>query len=304
MNHISEMTDKIQESISILNASNDHKILTRVPELLIAKESKGKAFKAAFIDLETTGLDPKTDEIIEVGVLIASFTNEDGFINITFTNNQLQQPTIPISDEITKITGITNDDVAGKTIDWNLLQDQLTHVDLIICHNAYFDRNFMELQTPSAFQTLIKSKPFGCSAHGINWRDLGFESAKLEYLNLKMGFFYEGHRALVDCFATLNLFLAKPEAFNELKEKVRQKEILICATNASFNKKDILKNRNYRWSSGENNLPKSWWTTVPEKEYDEELQFLKSEIYERDVLDLPTKSITAKERYSYRSEEI
>lgn len=301
---MSELKDTLQESINILKASNKHKILTRVPETLIKKEAQGKAFQAAFIDLETTGLDPKTDEIIEVGVLIASFTNEDGFINIEFTNNQLQQPNIPISEEITKITGITNEDVAGQVINWDLLKDQLTHVDLIICHNAYFDRNFMELQTSESFQSLIKSKPFGCSAHGINWRNLGFESAKLEYLNLKMGYFYEGHRALIDCFATLNLFMAKPDAFNELKEKVRQKEILICATNASFNKKDDLKNRNYRWSNGDNNLPKSWWTTVPEKEYDEELQFLKSEIYERDVLDLPTKSITAKERYSYRSEKL
>lgn len=296
--------EDIQESISVINSSKDHKVLTRVPESLTKKESSGKSFKAAFIDLETTGLDPRKDEIIEVGVLITTFTNEDGFINIDFTNNQLQQPNKPISEEITKITGITNEDVKGKVIDWDLLKDQLINVDLIICHNAYFDRNFMELQTPEFFQSLIKSKPFGCSSNGINWREFGFEGAKLEYLNLKMGYFYEGHRALIDCYATLNLFISKPEAFTELKEKVRQKEVLICATNASFDKKDVLKKRNYRWSGGDSNLPKSWWTTVPEKEYQEELQFLKTEIYRQDTIDLPTKIITAKEKYSYRGEEL
>ena len=150
-----ESKSKIQESIEILNSSKEYKILKRVPESLESNDSNAKRFKAGFIDLETTGLDPKQDEIIEVGVLIASFTNEDGFINIDFTNNQLQQPSEPISEEITKITGITNEDVKGKIIDWDLLKDQLVNVDLIICHNAYFDRNFMELQTPDSFKSLI-----------------------------------------------------------------------------------------------------------------------------------------------------
>lgn len=298
------MTNKISESISILSLSNEHRILHRVPEILTKKEPKGRIFKAAFIDLETTGLDPKKDEIIEVGILIASFTDEDGFISIDFGNNQLQQPNKPISEEITKITGITNEDVSGKVIDWNILKDSLANIDLIICHNAYFDRNFMELQTPDFFKSVIESKSFACSLKGVKWREFGYEGVKLEYLNFKMGYFYEGHRALIDCYATLNLFTSKPEAFKELQEGCYQKELLICATNASFNKKDILKKRSYRWSSGDGDLPKSWWITVPEKEYESELLFLKNEIYGGVSTSLPTRTVTAKERYSYRSEKL
>ena len=298
------MTNKISESISILSLSNEHRILHRVPEMLTKKEPKGRIFKAAFIDLETTGLDPKKDEIIEVGILIASFTDEDGFISIDFGSNQLQQPNKPISEEITKITGITNEDVSGKVIDWNILKDSLANIDLIICHNAYFDRNFMELQTPDFFKPFIESKSFACSLKGVKWREFGYEGVKLEYLNFKMGYFYEGHRALIDCYATLNLFTSKPEAFKELQEGCYQKELLICATNASFNKKDILKKRSYRWSSGDGDLPKSWWITVPEKEYESELLFLKNEIYGGVSTSLPTRTVTAKERYSYRSEKL
>jgi DNA polymerase-3 subunit epsilon len=304
MNKNKEIENKIQESINIINLSNEYKILRRVPEELKQKNPQGKIFKAAFIDLETTGLDPRKDEIIEVGVLIVSFTNEDGFIKIDFTNNQLQQPNKPISEEITKITGITNQDVNGKAIDWNLLKDQLINVDLIICHNAYFDRNFLELQTPNFFKSLIESKTFGCSVNGVNWRELGYEGAKLEYLNLKMGYFYEGHRALIDCYATLNLFVSEPKAFEELKKRAHQEEFLICATNASFDKKDELKKRNYRWSNGNGNIPKSWWIIIPKQEYEEELLFLKNEIYKRNNIELPTKLITAKEKYSYRGEEL
>ena len=184
------MTNKISESISILSLSNEHRILHRVPEILTKKEPKGRIFKAAFIDLETTGLDPKKDEIIEVGILIASFTDEDGFISIDFGNNQLQQPNKPISEEITKITGITNEDVSGKVIDWNILKDSLANIDLIICHNAYFDRNFMELQTPDFFKSFIESKSFACSLKGVKWREFGYEGVKLEYLNFKMGYYF------------------------------------------------------------------------------------------------------------------
>jgi DNA polymerase III subunit epsilon len=298
----------IQQALNVISNSTNHKILCRVPQNIANKKTNnqinGKIFKTAFIDLETTGLEAKKDEIIEIGTLIISYTKINGFIAIDYQNNQLQQPNNPISEEITKITGITNEDVKGKKIDWKILKQKLSEVDLIICHNAYFDRNFLELQTPEDFSNLIKEKSFACSSSGVNWQLMGYESAKLEYLNFKMGYFYEGHRALVDCFATLNLFIASPKAFLELRQNANQKEYLICAANANFNKKDNLKQRGYRWSGGEGNLPKSWWIIVSEDKYEEEMSFLKSEIYYKTDLKLPTNIIDAQNRYSYRAENV
>ena len=296
--------NSFQESINTLSKSPNHKILSRVPENITQKSPTGKIFKLAIIDLETTGLNPKLDEVIEIGILITSFTNEDGLIKINDKINYLNEPKNPISDEITKITGITNEDVKGQKIDWNLLKDKLTEIDLIICHNAYFDRNFMELQTNDNFKSLISSKSFACSSHGVNWRLLGYESSKLEYLNFKMGYFYDGHRAINDCYATLNLFTSNNKAFEELKENARKKEYLICAIDSGYDKKDILKERGYKWSNGDGNLPKTWWIKIPETEYEAEMSFLRREIYYRHNIDLPTKMITAKERYSYRGENI
>lgn len=296
---------QMQDSMNLLESTGQYKVLARVPETLVQnQQASGRLFKAAIIDLETTGLNPKTDEIIEIGTLIVSFTNEDGFISLEFADNQLQQPNKPISEEITKITGITNEDVAGKSIDWLKIENELNTADLIICHNASFDRNFMELQTPEHFSNLIQSKAFGCSSRGVKWSELGYEGAKLEYLNLKMGYFYDGHRALVDCWATLNLFVQRKDAFDQLKAGVRQKEVLICALNAAFDKKDELKKRHYRWSDGSGSLPKSWWTTVAEDQYEEELDYLKDEIYGGRQMTLPSTIITARKRYSYRAEEI
>jgi DNA polymerase-3 subunit epsilon len=119
-----------------------------------------------------------------------------------------------------------------------------------------------------------------------------------------MGYFYDGHRAINDCYATLNLFIQKDQAFKELQENINQDEYLICALDSGYDKKDILKARGYKWSNGSDNLPKTWWIKIPKKEYETHMSFLRKEIYYRHNIDLPTKIITAKERYSYRSQNI
>ena len=299
------MTVELDSAIARINNESDYKVLQRVPESISPSTSQDEQqFKAAIIDLETTGLNSDSDEIIEIGTLVVTFDNSNGITDVVFCDNQLQQPNIPISQEITDITGITNEDVAGCEIDWPLLQDALKDVNLVICHNARFDRQFLEKQTPTDISELFKQKAFGCSASDINWRVLGYEGAKLEYLNLKMGFFYDGHRALVDCWATLNILIQEPEAFESLKQAVREKQRLICAINSDFDKKDILKARGYRWSDGSKDLPKSWYTVIADNKTDEELEFLQQEIYNGRQVDLPQQMVNAFNRFSGREYQL
>ena len=173
-------------------------------------------------------------------------------------------------------------------------------------HNSRFDRNFLELQTPPSIQSVIQSKPFACTIKDINWKERGFESSKLDYLNWKLGFFYDGHRALTDCWATLNLLLNEEGSFDELKQSVRRKETLLCATSAPFDKKDLLKEQKYRWSDGSQSLPKCWWTCVPNEALQEEKAWLDETIYESSGRSnsIPQATITAHKRYSLRAEKI
>tara|TARA_R110002110_G_scaffold415797_1_gene656182 strand:- start:994 stop:1893 length:900 start_codon:yes stop_codon:yes gene_type:complete len=282
-------------------------VLKRLPETLEKRESSADpAFSAIVIDLETMGLDATKDAIIEFGLLKFSFTNADGIIEVSETYNALNDPGIPIPELVTKITGITDADVKGQKIDWDYIATQVESCNLVICHNSGFDRNFLELQTPDYIQALFKKTPFACTLRDIDWSERGFESGKLDYLNWKLGYFYDGHRALTDCWAAFNLLIEEDGAFEELKNSVKKSEILLCAVSAPFEKKDLLKERKYRWSDGAGNLPKCWWITVPGDHLAEETAFLEETIYCRPgaAKKLPQSKITAHTRYSFRAEMI
>lgn len=298
----------INQALSLLAEHPDYQVLKRVPEKISLKdlESSEEIFTGCIIDLETMGMDARSDEIIEIGVLCFVFHRHDGLLGVTDTYNALNDPGRPIPQEIVRITGITAQDVAGKSIDWQKVLGMLNGAHWVICHNSGFDRNFLELQTPDYIATRVRELPFACTLKDIDWKAHGFESAKLDYLNWKLGFFYDGHRALNDCFATFNLLHAFPTGFEELKANVKRKEVLLCAAFAPFEKKDLLKERNYRWSDGSGALPKSWYCYVPSSEIENEHDWLDEIIYERGGMasKLPQAEVNAKTRYSFRSEEL
>jgi len=294
--------------VEAISKHPDYQLLKRVPLTIKSRiNTESKSFIATIVDLETMGLDATKNEIIEVGLLSFSFSTSDGILAVVDSYNELNDPGKPIPDEVTKVTGITDEDVKGKAIDWDLVLKMFEKTELVICHNSSFDRNFLELQTPSVIQSVVKEKPFACTIKDINWNERGFESSKLDYLNWKLGFFYDGHRAINDCWATLNLLLQAHGVFDELKRNVRKKETLICAENAPYDKRGLLKARNYRWSDGEaGRLPKCWWICVQNEFLDAEKNWLDDEIYNSSgasdsILKI---EITARKRYSFRAEEI
>lgn len=92
------------------------------------------------IDLETTGTNPATDKIIEIGaVKIKNAKAVDSFS--IFVN-----PGIPISARITDITGISDSDVADAAPIEHIIKDVLEYTeDLpLLGHNVIFDYSFLK----------------------------------------------------------------------------------------------------------------------------------------------------------------
>ena len=108
------------------------------------REQKGKSLidipnNYVVFDIETTGLDPEFDEIIEIGAVKI----KDGIKIDTF--NSLIKPEYERDEFITELTGITNgmvenapsiDEVLPKFMDF-------TRDYIIIGHNVNFDINFI-----------------------------------------------------------------------------------------------------------------------------------------------------------------
>jgi hypothetical protein len=64
-----------------------------------------------------------------------------------------------------------------------------------------------------------------------------------------------------------------------------------------FDMKDHLKARGYRWSDGSDGRPKAWWIELAEEVLDDELHYLRSEIYRWPDADPSIRRLTAFDRF-------
>ncbi len=251
------------------------------------------------VDTETTGLNPAQEEIIEIGAVAFCYADDGSIGDVCATFGALQQPSKPIPAEITRITGITDAMVKGQAIPREELEALVNAADIIIAHNAGFDRPFLE-----RFLAGFANKPWACSVKEIDWTARGFEGAKLGYLIGQSGYFHNGHRAEDDCQALLAVLKGKSgktTPFAELLKASRRARMRIYAENSPFEMKDHLKARGYRWSDGNEGRPKSWWTEVGEDELDAELEYLHTEIYGWRDAEPIVQKLTAVERYKERA---
>ena len=93
-------------------------------------------------DLETTGLDPKDgNSIIEIGAVRVK-NNE-----IIDRFDELINPGVKLSDEIIRITNITDEMLVGKPKEEEIVKKFITWVgeDILVAHNARFDLSFMKM---------------------------------------------------------------------------------------------------------------------------------------------------------------
>jgi DNA polymerase-3 subunit epsilon len=254
------------------------------------------------LDTETTGLNHAEDKIIELGIVAFEYdpiTAE--IIRITDRYNGFEDPGRPLPKEIIEITGITDDMVRGQNLDddqVNMLANQAT---VVIAHNAGFDRKFVEARFP-IFTTL----PWACSVNQIDWQAERISTRVLEYLLFKFGLFIHAHRALDDAEGVLGILLgklpvSKTPVFKALLNTYEKVTSKISAVGAPFDKKDILKQRGYRWNDGSQGGSKAWWISVPTVLENEELTWLASEVYSDSSTDrVEISRINAIDRFSVR----
>ena len=298
------MTDRIDTETAalLLAAHDDYRVLRRIgPPIKWGLPKNVRASrKGLYVDVETTGLDLDTDEIIEVALLPFEYDPHTGqilHVHEDLALDEFRDPGIPIPPETSQIHGITDDLVKGKCVDEEALIRLVADADLMIAHNAAFDRPMLE-----RVWQCFEHKAWACSFADIDWRAEGFGAGKLDYVLMQQGWFFDSHRAKADCLAGvfllgLTLPHSNEHAMRALLESARKQQFSIRAIGAPFEMKDNLRKRGYRWDPGDPTREKAWWTIIEDAQV--ELKWLQENIYERDI-QLPIKPVQPNDRFSKR----
>lgn len=148
-------------------------------------------------DFETTGLNPRTDRVIEIGALkVKNSVVIDSF-------STLINPKKNITKKISELTGITSDMLIDAPFEETVFYDFLDFIgdDMLVAYNVNFDINFLG-------ETL---KRIGVTSAKIDYFD-AMGLSKLNFPNLENyklctvvkslnPNFVQEHRALSDCYA-------------------------------------------------------------------------------------------------------
>ncbi len=284
---VAEMT--LQEMAVRLDAHPDFRVLRRLVPVRdygeCSSTSKAQPDTASVchvlvLDTETTGLSHAADKIIELAMLLVAVDVTTGLpLGPVETFEGFEDPGMPIPEVARQVTGITDDMVQGQRLDDKAVAALLDKADLVIAHNARFDRPFMEARFPA-----FAHKPWACSFADIDWKAAGAESAKLSALAQDRGWIYDAHRALVDCHALLQVLSTPVQAdaptfssgLHHLMEAAAQPSYRLKATGSPFESKDRLKARGYRWDGD----ARVWWCNLGGKDaLAAELDWLQREVY-------------------------
>ena len=263
------------------------------PELLITDQ---ECINIAFLDTETTGFDRANDLVIEIAIKVVRFETKSGkILSIDGCYESFNDPEQDIHQEITLLTGIENHMVRGELIDWEKVDKLLVDVDLIIAHNAGFDRAFID-----RYSSVSSKKNWACSINDIDWLNRGFASSKQELLCYWHGFYFDAHRAMNDVDALIHLLTFDPDngkrPLIELIESSRKPEYVIFADHFKYDplKKDIIKRNKYKWNPDR----KVWYKKVNFDELDNQMEWLTSIIYDQ-IFEGRVEEINPNDKYKF-----
>ena len=286
----------LQRSAEVLERSADYRVLRRLPRIARYSVDGNEPVKQAlYVDVETTGLDARTDAIMQFCGVPFEFAPASGRIHRVFPAIVgYEDPGRPIPDLVVQKTGITDAMVAGTRLDEVAIRAALGASVLVIAHHAAFDRGFLDRRLPA-----FAEKHWACSMADVPWATHGFDSSKLEFLLYKHArVFYEAHRADEDCFAGIHL-LATPLPNGELPlhlllGSARRPTWRLSATAAPFDRKDLLKARGYKW----NPERVVWWKDIADPERDGEVSWLRAEVYQSASAEPQSEKVDPKRRFT------
>jgi len=286
----------------------DYRILRALPPPYASMPADGSPPEGrciALLDVETTSLDAVRGSIIELAIKLLWIDCYGNLLGHFPIFSWMQDPSHPLDENTVRLTGITDADLVGKTIDDEAVGRLLDRADLLVAHNARFDLEWILQRWPDLWE-----KPWACSCNEVPWQALGLEGRSQPFLLLQHGWFSRAHRAPADVWSLFWLLQqsrsdpdnndsddagascgAERTHLQRLLAASDSETVRVEAVNAPFAKKDVLRARGYSWDA--HPLRKVWWCELLPEAVEAEQLWL-----QREGLPSPRLvPITARERH-------
>ena len=164
------------------------------------------------VDLETTGLSPAVNEIIEIGALKITLDMDRHTAFQAFV-----KPTKPVPSNITKMTGITQQMVDEQGMELQRALQQLMEFmgDLpLVTYNAEFDMGF--LWAAARRCNVALPNRYSCALKRARRAFPDLPSHRLSYVAERLNLpSRDQHRAVGDCERAAHVFLLSTVALNQ-----------------------------------------------------------------------------------------
>jgi DNA polymerase-3 subunit epsilon len=214
------------------------------------------------VDCETTGLDCQRHRLIELALVKLTISTGTGdVLDVEAPRSWVEDPGEPLTPEIEALTGLTDEQLAGRKFDDVEISEAFSDVDVIVAHNSVFDRGFLAARFPQL------DKPVACSLTEVDWQAHGFGGGRsIGGLLTSAGHFQQqAHRAGPDAWALCCLLMLRRGEERSiawhLLDRARRPTARVYAYRAPYELKDTLRAAGYRWAA-----PHRAWTVEGEPE--------------------------------------
>jgi DNA polymerase III subunit epsilon len=224
-----------------------------LPEVF--KKSTGETTNVALVAMESKGKNPRHAKIVELAAILCKVDKATGNVcEILDAQQWFQDPEEenPFSEGFTQKTGLTQEMVAGESIDGKAFEDLIQSAEIVVSYNAGFVRPILQEQFP-----FLHDSTFACVRNQIEWTLKGHECRSLQHLTKDHLWYSEEKRTLQQCGILLKLLSETKDLngepagyFKELIERAVEPLITVEAK-VDIHQKYLMKKERFHWDSRE-----------------------------------------------------
>jgi DNA polymerase-3 subunit epsilon len=203
------------------------------------------------VDCETTGLDPATDRLIEVGAVLFDVGDRAVLSQVSTLLPVRENPV----ERINRIAARTAQGTPAAVIEQakELVRTLAVHADAYVAHNVAFDSKWL----PE-----LGDKRWICTMEDVRWPRVSRTRQSVVGLALDYEVpVWAAHRALTDCTYLVQVMQREPELERLLVEALEPKQLYVAIV--SYEERQVAKDAGFTWDKP---VPKAWSRKLRESE--------------------------------------